>query len=215
MNNNNRLSEFSTRPTTCVSQTSAEPPEYPCGITRRQSPAVNPAAKGTDPRPAKVEILTAEVRTLVIGSRQVTLSMLGQMDILHPLGITPMGRVRPRNTYGQVHVIGTGGRGDLARSWMPTRQVFYSRGKAGGWRIPCWCRNGPDCWSCDLESWSCDPGRNYNPRDAVPSCEWCGGSGLYAPSGDGVPVLCQTCAPRPALYDEWTQLPMIVLAGLR
>lgn len=42
---------------------------------------------------ATVETLTAEVRTLMVGSRQVTLSVFKQLDTVDPIGILPMGRV--------------------------------------------------------------------------------------------------------------------------
>lgn len=44
---------------------------------------------------ARVELLTAEVRTLVVGARQVTLSVARQLDIVPPwYGVEPFGRVR-------------------------------------------------------------------------------------------------------------------------
>lgn len=43
---------------------------------------------------ATVEVLTAEVRVLMIGSRQVTLSVARQLDEVEPGDITPFGRVR-------------------------------------------------------------------------------------------------------------------------
>jgi hypothetical protein len=45
---------------------------------------------------ARVEVLTAEVRTLVVGSRQVTLSVYSQLDGVRPAFIEPFGRVRVR-----------------------------------------------------------------------------------------------------------------------
>ena len=43
---------------------------------------------------ARVEVLTAEVRVLMVGSRQVTLSVYGQLDYAKPDQIEPFGRVR-------------------------------------------------------------------------------------------------------------------------
>lgn len=43
---------------------------------------------------ATVELLTAEVRVLMVGSRQVTLSVARQLDHVGLSGIEPFGRVR-------------------------------------------------------------------------------------------------------------------------
>lgn len=58
-------------------------------------------------RTATVETLTAEVRVLMVGSRQVTMSVYDQLDWV-PLGdIEPFGRVRPRKPEeGYVYVVG-------------------------------------------------------------------------------------------------------------
>jgi hypothetical protein len=45
---------------------------------------------------ARVELLTAEVRVLMVGSRQVTLSVFGQLDRADPRDVEPFGRVRAR-----------------------------------------------------------------------------------------------------------------------
>lgn len=59
---------------------------------------------------ARVEVLTAEVRTLQVGNRQVTLSIFRQLDHVEPDEIEPFGRVRDgRAEYGEdveVHVVG-------------------------------------------------------------------------------------------------------------
>lgn len=56
---------------------------------------------------ATVETLTAEVRVLMVGSRQVTLSVYGQLDWIGSDDIEPFGRVRPRDAkYGYVYLIG-------------------------------------------------------------------------------------------------------------
>lgn len=57
---------------------------------------------------AQVNILTAEVRTLVVGTRQVTLSVYKQLDYVPPWRIAPMGRVRAgRHDPDRVEVVGT------------------------------------------------------------------------------------------------------------
>ena len=42
---------------------------------------------------ATVELLTAEVRVLMVGSRQVTMSVFNQLDVVHPDCVEPFGRV--------------------------------------------------------------------------------------------------------------------------
>ncbi len=44
-----------------------------------------------------MEVLTAEVRTLVIGAQQVTMSVYTQLDYAEPGEIQPSGRVQPRD----------------------------------------------------------------------------------------------------------------------
>ena len=48
---------------------------------------------------ARVELLTAEVRTLVVGSRQVTMSVYEQLDFVKPGDIEPFGRVSRRRSH--------------------------------------------------------------------------------------------------------------------
>ena len=49
-----------------------------------------------DAQDAHVQVLTAEVRTLVAGSRQVTLSVYEQLDEVSYDDVEPFGRVSPR-----------------------------------------------------------------------------------------------------------------------
>jgi hypothetical protein len=46
------------------------------------------------PKEARVEVLRAEVRVLMVGSRQVTVSVARQLDAVEPRKIEPFGRVR-------------------------------------------------------------------------------------------------------------------------
>src|ERR1035437_8270191 len=72
---------------------------------------------------ATIESLTAEVRTLVVGSRQITLSVAKQLDII------PLSRLR---IFGRVHiskdvdyVIGADEDGTLALAkYYPDRTCF-------------------------------------------------------------------------------------------
>lgn len=74
---------------------------------------------------AKIETLTAEVRVLVVGSRQVTLSVFRQLDRVSPERITPFGRVRSGAKYytfgygnvtADLELVGTDEHGNLVRS---------------------------------------------------------------------------------------------------
>jgi hypothetical protein len=74
---------------------------------------------------ARVEVLTAEVRVLMVGSRQVTLSVFGQLDQVQAHEVDPFGRVAPRQAEDEtVYVVGASTRaadkGTLVRSARPT-----------------------------------------------------------------------------------------------
>jgi hypothetical protein len=87
----------------------------------------------TGVREATVEVLTAEVRVLMVGSRQVTLSVARQLDWAVPEHIEPFGRVRisrvDPDDLGRVEVIGSAG-GVLARSSL--REPGYVCRRSGG-----------------------------------------------------------------------------------
>jgi len=69
---------------------------------------------------ANVQVLTAEVRTLVVRSRQVTLSVFNQLDEVDPEEVEPFGRVCPKSAQPAfVHVVGRGLGGELVRSKLP------------------------------------------------------------------------------------------------
>ena len=70
---------------------------------------------------ATIEILTAEVRTLQVGSRQITLSVYRQLDDATPDNCDPFGRVRDReHEPNRVYVVGRDiDTGALVRSWRP------------------------------------------------------------------------------------------------
>lgn len=77
---------------------------------------------------ATVEVLAAEVRVLMVGSRQVTLSVYRQLDEVEPENIEPFGRVRDaKDDEGvYVYVVGSDDTGALVRS----RQTHFVRGAA-------------------------------------------------------------------------------------
>lgn len=81
---------------------------------------------------ARVDVLTAEVRALMIGSRQVTLSVYRQLDTVPPDQCVPFGRVRDSKDEAQeLHQLFVVGRhatdGTLIRSSVyhqPYKQVI-------------------------------------------------------------------------------------------
>jgi hypothetical protein len=91
---------------------------------------------------ATVEVLTAEVRVLMVGSRQVTLSVYRQLDAIAFNALTPFGRVRGLSpppgdfaAYG-IEFIGADREGRLCRSWLarhPHNESRYRCADPGGW----------------------------------------------------------------------------------
>ena len=70
---------------------------------------------------ATVKVLTAEVRVLMVGHRQVTLSVFRQLDSVPKGDIDPFGRVRdPKHTTLEgISVVGRNKKGGgLVRSWL-------------------------------------------------------------------------------------------------
>ncbi len=63
---------------------------------------------------ARVDLLTAEVRVLVVGSRQVTMSVFEQLDSVEPEAIEAFGRVSRR----QPHCLDGWG-GPVRSPWCP------------------------------------------------------------------------------------------------
>jgi hypothetical protein len=141
---------------------------------------------------ATVEVLTAEVRVLMVGSRQVTLSVYRQLDRVPPGDIEPFGRVSDSRDVSEsdyykrsVHVVGrlrASGALCASKGWhdkqAPRRQVERVAGtyRDGEWVEP------HNQWIETLEE--------FEYRLA-----------LY-----------HECV---RLVDEWEALPLIVLAGLR
>jgi hypothetical protein len=88
----------------------------------------------TGPASATVEVLTAEVRVLMVGSRQITLSVYRQLDEVAFHLLTPFGRVRSERQPSitshwdtrRIEVVGADRNGRLARSWLQYDPVEYS-----------------------------------------------------------------------------------------
>jgi multidrug efflux pump subunit AcrA (membrane-fusion protein) len=82
---------------------------------------------------ATVETLTAEVRVLMVGSRQVTLSVYSQLDYADFENIEPFGRVRPKDAQlDYIYLIGRHREtGTLTRSSIPGG--YQSVRQESGW----------------------------------------------------------------------------------
>lgn len=133
---------------------------------------------------ATVETLTAEVRVLMVGSRQITLSVARQLDEVAYWDITPFGRIslNIKPEWGEkerIDVIGRDGHGSLVRSsairFRYICDLYHTagtRGMDGGQAV---------YRQCSLENVHRDH-------------EWYGSD---------------------EEFQEWKNLPLIVLAGLR
>jgi hypothetical protein len=166
----------------------------------------------TGPATATVEVLTAEVRVLMVGSRQVTLSVYNQLDHVRPDDIDPFGRVRPRDAEpGWVCVVGASkrdtDRGTLVRSWRETsaslmRQADRLRGRGDMIEeladLRKQAKNG---------GWTNTAGNRADQLYLILAGETRTVADLYDEAGD-LMAKARDAAP-------WSRLPLIVLAGLR
>lgn len=74
---------------------------------------------------ATVETLTAEVRVLMVGNRQVTLSVYRQLDEVDLMEIEPFGRVNDSKQKG-TWVVGKDPQGQLSRAYVhPTDKLSW------------------------------------------------------------------------------------------
>lgn len=102
---------------------------------------------------ATVEVLTAQVRVLMVGSRQVTLSVYRQLDWADPREMTPFGRIRDEVTErsfrrevddwgvsryvqdGGLWAIGCNSTGDLVRSHLPKPPKSVAQARLDRWTL--------------------------------------------------------------------------------
>jgi hypothetical protein len=81
---------------------------------------------------AEVVVLTATVRALMVGSRQVTLSVFAQLDSVDWDEIQPMGRVHPRNAGDGWSIGAEIATGDLVRCQLETiRDIQFNLKNSG------------------------------------------------------------------------------------
>jgi hypothetical protein len=151
---------------------------------------------------ATVETLTAQVRVLMVGSKQVTASVAKQLDYVHnPAIVNVFGRVR---IPGQVQqAIGATTNAELVLTGKCdgggfTNETFTRTDDAGPYTFVCEC--GRD--------WSLADGNSVWARSRSGAMHW-----YCSHANDG----CPCTSGRPCPYDQqWLNaLPLIVLAGLR
>jgi hypothetical protein len=146
---------------------------------------------------ARVEVLTAEVRVLIVGSRQVTLSVFRQLDGVKPEQIRPFGRVqagtrKPDGAWHFIEVVGASPNGILVRSRTWTSQLH--------------CRSYADHIDgiCPAHRPLYDPDWRKRRRFTT-----------VAPVYLADPWPDHAWEIEPDVWPEWSALPLIVLAGLR
>jgi hypothetical protein len=168
---------------------------------------------GSDgPKEARVEVLRAEVRVLMVGSRQVTLSVARQLDVVEPREIEPWGRVRiDRDPTGQmIEVIGSAD-GVLVRSVTSREQFRCSRDQVGSAHK---CaeykrlRRADDAANQAQAAQARQAGRT--PPVPVP-----GSSPTSRALHQHAEHDWWGYTHERALYEAWEKLPLIVLAGLK
>jgi len=82
----------------------------------------------TGSKTATVETLTAEVRVLMVGSRQVTMSVYNQLDEVDYDDIHPFGRVRPKGDDSYIWLVGRHeASGTLVRARIPASHKAVAR----------------------------------------------------------------------------------------
>ena len=81
---------------------------------------------------ATVAVLTAEVRVLQVGRRQITMSVFRQLDRIDPEDIEPFGGVSDGDHYTEVAVVGRDGDGQLVASAIGKRVGDFRHDVVGG-----------------------------------------------------------------------------------
>ena len=174
---------------------------------------------------ATVEVLTAEVRVLMVGSRQVTLSVYRQLDRRPSDEVEPFGRVSDKQDepkYGcrSVFVVGCDASGALVRSRHSVRtdpperhQELVNRRSNNDY-------DGRRDYGNDLRQ-SVEPfteERRVGDRRGKKqrrSSSARGGVWMWAENVEDFQPRLSTWEEAGSKHDEWTSLPLIVLAGLR
>ncbi|MGO8889724.1 MAG: hypothetical protein ACLP8X_28085 [Streptosporangiaceae bacterium] len=171
----------------------------------------------SDKHEATVEVLTAEVRVLQVGRRQVTLSVVRQLDWADPADVEPFGRVRTGdNLPGRPSAIG-----NMGSSRVKQPAAVEVVGSASGvlvrsvsWRSMLTCTSGGASACPEAQALNTELDR-FKVRGQPPSHK----------TPEYQRILDRFMAhevhdwtrydPDQRTYDAWQALPLIVLAGLK
>ena len=171
---------------------------------------------------ARVDVLTAEVRVLMVGSRQVTLSVYAQLDQVEFDEIEPFGRIAPRDAArGCLYVVGASirnaDRGTLVRA--VSSGVGTLRHHAERARRLAAITGRYDSAMVQLErigDGDRDPQRWRELNDQARESRWeLEREGVDHWSYDELTEEAQQNEDRAETATRWSELPLIVLAGLR
>lgn len=173
---------------------------------------------------ATVETLTAEVRVLMVGSRQVTLSVFGQLDEVEFEQIEPFGRVRPKNDNdGYIWLVGCDqGSGALVRARIPVSENAMARAAGfSGLEYDRLAREADAAdrdakrYEADCEStWFSSRGRSGTGRELAAQCRD-RATQLRGTLGAMHDKYERSLGPLQNQAYDAENLPLIVLAGLR
>lgn len=176
---------------------------------------------GEQPHAANVELLTAEVRVLMVGSRQITLSVFRQLDWIPPQEIVPFGRITdPRDSKHAgdperlfVTVVGKGKAGQLARSRIDElTRPEWEEARAT-------CRRSladeqeQQGWNESMEAWWRKERLNLSAQKVAASQ---GQHWWSAPKEclEYAEIKLKALDELESITTRWSNLPLIVLAGL-
>jgi hypothetical protein len=168
----------------------------------------------TASKTATVETLTAEVRVLMVGTRQVTLSVYGQLDFVEIDAMEPFGRVRPRDAQlDYIYLIGRHlESGSLVRAAEPggeesiKRELVWSEYERA-------IRNATD--QAREHKRRADEFTKHGVRAEDARIEWAEGEKALAEAHRIRREYEMNAAPLREQAAELGNLPLIVLAGLR
>lgn len=170
----------------------------------------------SDKHEAMVEVLTAEVRVLQVGRRQVTLSVVRQLDWADPADVEPFGRVRTGdNLPGRPRVIDS-----MGSSRVKQPGAVEVVGSAAGvlvrsvaWRAGLTCTSGGSACpearaiSAELDRFKV---RGQPPSPMTPGYQRALDRYMAHVGHDWTRY-----DPDQQTYEMWEALPLIVLAGLK
>jgi hypothetical protein len=171
----------------------------------------------SDKHEATVDVLTAEVRVLQVGRRQVTLSVVRQLDWADPGDIEPFGRVRTGDDLpGRPRFKDS--RGLSVGKWaVPVEVVGSASGalaRSVSWSIALSCAGSGDGACPEVQAMNADLNRHkvdgLPPQPITAAYRRLLDRFAAHPSHDWTRY-----EPDQQTYEKWAALPLIVLAGLK